>query len=70
VTESSWDERLDRLLRDHPGDRAAYERLKRALAGAGHGGDEYTRAKTALIQRMVDDARTRRGLPIVPVWEE
>ena len=74
VTDSSWADRLERLLRDHllehPADRADYERLKRALAGAGHGGDEYTRAKTALIQRMVDDARTRRGLPLVPVWEE
>jgi GrpB-like predicted nucleotidyltransferase (UPF0157 family) len=74
VTESSWDERLERLLRDHlrehPADRAEYEQLKRALAGAGHGGDEYTRAKTELIQRMVDDARTRLGLPLVPVWED
>jgi GrpB-like predicted nucleotidyltransferase (UPF0157 family) len=74
VTEASWAERLERLLRDHllehPADRAEYEQLKRALAGAGHGGDEYTRAKTALIQRMVDDARTSRGLPIVPVWED
>jgi GrpB-like predicted nucleotidyltransferase (UPF0157 family) len=74
VTESSWDDRLERLLRDHlrshPGDRAEYARLKRALAGAGHGGDAYTRAKTPLIQRMVDDARDRRGLPRVPVWEE
>ncbi len=74
VTGSSWDERLERLLRDHlrehPADRAEYERLKRSLAAAGHGGDEYTRAKTALIQRMVDDARARRGLPRVPVWEE
>ena len=74
VTDASWPERLERLLRDHlrehPGDRADYERLKRALAAGGHGGDEYTRAKTALIQRMVDDARTRRGLPLVPVWED
>ena len=74
VTESSWPDRLERILRDHlrehPADRAEYERLKRALAAAGHGGDEYTRAKTALIQRMVDDARTRRGLPLVPVWED
>jgi GrpB-like predicted nucleotidyltransferase (UPF0157 family) len=74
VTEASWDERLERLLRDHlrehPADRARYEQLKRTLAGAGHGGDEYTRAKTALIQRMVDDARTSRSLPTVPVWED
>ena len=74
LTETAWDDSLERLLRDHlldhPADRAAYEQLKRALAGAGHDGDAYTRAKTALIQRMVDDARTRRGLPLVPVWEE
>jgi hypothetical protein len=33
-------------------------------------GDEYTMATTALIQRMVDAARTERGLPLVDVWEE
>ncbi|MFG2040668.1 GrpB family protein [Dactylosporangium sp. NPDC048998] len=74
VTASSWDTRNERLLRDHlrrhPADRAAYAQLKRGLADAGHDGEAYTRAKTALIQRMVDAARTGRGLPLVDVWEE
>jgi GrpB-like predicted nucleotidyltransferase (UPF0157 family) len=74
VTEATWDTRNERLLRDHllrhPHDRDAYGVLKRELAAAGHDGDTYTRAKTALIQRMVDAARARRGLPRVDVWED
>jgi GrpB-like predicted nucleotidyltransferase (UPF0157 family) len=74
VTARSWHTRNERLLRDHlrqhPADRDAYAQLKRSLAGAGQGGEAYTRAKTALIQRMVDAARTSRGLPLVEVWEE
>ena len=74
VTAASWDTRNQRLLRDHlrqhPADRDAYGRLKRDLAAAGDDGDAYTRAKTALIQRMVDAARAARGLPLVDVWEE
>jgi GrpB-like predicted nucleotidyltransferase (UPF0157 family) len=72
VTAASWDTRNERLLRDHlrqhSSDRDAYVRLKRELAG--QDGDAYTRAKTALIQRMVDATRTSRGLPLVDVWEE
>jgi GrpB-like predicted nucleotidyltransferase (UPF0157 family) len=74
VTAASWDTRNERLLRDHlrqhPADRFAYAQLKHSLADAGHDGEAYTRAKTALIQRMVDAARTGRGLPLVDVWEE
>jgi GrpB-like predicted nucleotidyltransferase (UPF0157 family) len=74
VTAASWDTRNQRLLRDHlrahPEDRDAYGRLKRELAAAGGDGDAYTRAKTALIQRLVDAARTARGLPLADVWEE
>ncbi len=74
VTTASWDTRNERLLRDHllrhPADRDAYGALKRELAAAGHDGDAYTRAKTALIQRMVDAARADRGLPRVDVWED
>lgn len=74
VPAASWDTRNQRLLRDHlrehPADRDEYARLKRQLAGAGHDGEAYTRAKTALIQRMVDAARAARGLPPVDVWEE
>ncbi|GIF46335.1 hypothetical protein Afe04nite_08740 [Asanoa ferruginea] len=73
VTAAPWDTRNQRLLRDlreHPADRDAYARLKRSLAAAGDDGDAYTRAKTALIKRLVDAARTARGLPLVKVWEE
>ncbi|WP_327001295.1 GrpB family protein [Dactylosporangium sp. NBC_01737] len=74
VTAESWDTRNERLLRDHllrhPADRDAYGALKRELAAAGHDGDTYTRAKTALIQRMVDAARAGKGLPRVDVWED
>ncbi|MEU0554207.1 GrpB family protein [Dactylosporangium sp. NPDC006015] len=74
VTADTWDTRNERLLRDHllryAADRDEYGALKRRLAGAGHDGDAYTRAKTALIQRMVDAARDARGLPRVDVWED
>ncbi|MEV0130630.1 GrpB family protein [Dactylosporangium sp. NPDC050688] len=74
VTADTWDIRNERLLRDHllrhPEDRDAYGALKRDLAAARHDGEAYTRAKTGLIQRMVDAARTRQGLPLVDVWED
>ncbi|SDZ29070.1 GrpB domain, predicted nucleotidyltransferase, UPF0157 family [Asanoa ishikariensis] len=72
VTAASWDTRNQRILRDHlrehPEDRESYGRLKHDLAATD--GDAYTRAKTALIQRLVDKARTARSLPLVDVWEE
>lgn len=74
LTEALWADSNERILRDHllshAEDREAYASLKRSLAAAGHDGDAYTRAKTELIQRMVDDARTARGLELVDVWEE
>lgn len=57
-------------LRSHPGDVARYAELKRRLATVALSGDEYTRAKTDLIQELTDAARAERGLPSVPVWEE
>jgi GrpB-like predicted nucleotidyltransferase (UPF0157 family) len=57
-------------LRTHPGDAARYAALKQHLAGVAASGDEYTRAKTDLIQELTDAARAERGLPSVPVWEE
>jgi hypothetical protein len=45
-----------------------YADLKRSLTELD--GDSYTRAKTALIQEIVDKARTERGLPLIDVWEE
>jgi GrpB-like predicted nucleotidyltransferase (UPF0157 family) len=74
VTAASWDSRKERLLRDHllrtPGDREEYARVKRELAGSVGNGDDYTRGKTAVIQRMTDTARAALGLPPVDVWEE
>ncbi|WP_433607036.1 GrpB family protein [Dactylosporangium sp. CA-139114] len=73
VTTESWPTRNERLLRDHllrhPAARDEYGRLKQSLAATNPDGDTYTRAKTDLIQRLVDAARTERGLPLQPVWE-
>jgi GrpB-like predicted nucleotidyltransferase (UPF0157 family) len=69
-----WDLLKERLFRDwlltHPADRDRYGALKRDLAGKDLDGLEYTRAKTAVIQHVVDAARAARGLPSVQVWEE
>jgi GrpB-like predicted nucleotidyltransferase (UPF0157 family) len=73
VTALSWPARNQRLLRDwlraHPDDVARYADLKRALAAGGLSADDYTRAKTGLIQELTDRARAERGLPPAPVWE-
>jgi GrpB-like predicted nucleotidyltransferase (UPF0157 family) len=74
VAEDSWATRNERLLRDylcsHPEQARRYGGLKQQLArGLGHG-EAYTRAKTELIQELVDAARAELGLPHVPVWEE
>jgi len=31
--------------------------------------EEYTKGKTGFIQKVVDRARTEKGLPLVDVWE-
>ena len=49
---------------------ARYAALKQQLATSSKDEDAYTRTKTDLIQEFVDAARTSRGLPLVPVWEE
>jgi GrpB-like predicted nucleotidyltransferase (UPF0157 family) len=70
----TWDTRNERLLRDHlrshPADARRYAELKQRLAAEHLDGDEYTRAKTELIQELTDRARADRGLPSVSVWEE
>ena len=72
---STWDERNERLLRDylleHPGAVEAYSALKDELALA-HADDslEYTKAKTAFIQGVMDRARDDLGLPRVNVWDD
>jgi len=74
VTVDGWDTRNQRLfrdhLRDHPDLATEYGQLKAELAGSSTDGDEYTSAKTEFVQRVVDAARTARGLPLVSVWEE
>jgi GrpB-like predicted nucleotidyltransferase (UPF0157 family) len=69
-----WDLMKERLFRDwllaHPADRDRYAALKRDIAAGGATGLEYTKAKTALIQEVVDAARAELGLPGVSVWEE
>jgi GrpB-like predicted nucleotidyltransferase (UPF0157 family) len=69
-----WHDLKERLFRDwlreHPEDRDRYASLKRALAQRFSDMPSYTRAKTDLIQEIVDAARAARGLPSVPVWED
>jgi GrpB-like predicted nucleotidyltransferase (UPF0157 family) len=73
VTVASWPTRSQRIFRDHlrahPEDLARYAALKRQLATQTDSGDDYTRAKTDLIQEITDRARAARGLPSVPIWE-
>lgn len=57
-------------LRTHPSDAARYAALKQRLSTTSPSGEDYTRAKTELIQELTDSARAERGLPSVPVWEE
>jgi GrpB-like predicted nucleotidyltransferase (UPF0157 family) len=73
VTMDSWPTRNQRILRDHlrdhPRDAARYAALKREIAVGAGSRDDYTQAKTDLIQELTDRARAARGLPSVPVWE-
>ena len=77
VTEDSWATRNERLLRDHlrkhPEQAQRYGELKqRLMRDLGHG-EAYTRAKTELIQELVDAARaeagpaTRAGVGVVTI---
>nr|WP_233521272.1 GrpB family protein [Streptomyces triticagri] len=74
VAMESWATRNQRILRDHlrahPEDATRYAQLKWAIAAAGTGAGEYSRAKTELVQELTDRARARLGLPSVPVWEK
>ena len=73
VPDDTLDTRNEILLRDYLRrshvDVARYGALKRDLAARGSDGLAYTTAKTEFIQRIVDAARTERGLPLVSVWE-
>jgi len=74
VTLASWPRRKERRFRDrlraHPEEAAAYAALKRALASRfGADMEGYTRAKTALIQEIMDRAADASGHPREDVWE-
>ena len=74
VTLDTWPTRKERLFRDrllvHPEEAAAYGALKRELALRFRDDREgYTRAKTALIQEIMDRAADEAGRPREPVWE-
>lgn len=74
VTLASWPHRKERRFRDRlcamPSEAAAYAALKRDIA-ARHGEDikAYTRAKTALIQEIMDRDADESGRPREDVWE-
>ncbi|MXQ52560.1 GrpB family protein [Shimazuella alba] len=58
-------------LKEHPDIVREYGVIKKRAA-QDHGEDleEYTRTKTDFIQKIVDAARTKKGLPLVSVWED
>ncbi len=74
VQVQDWAEQNERLLRDlllaDPDAARRYGDLKRRLAAEITDPQVYTRAKTELIQELMDRARMQRGLPPVNVWEE
>jgi GrpB-like predicted nucleotidyltransferase (UPF0157 family) len=67
-----WDVLSERLFRDwlreHDADRDRYAAVKNEVAAREEDPLLYTKAKTALIQELVDAARDVRGLPPTPVW--
>ena len=71
---ATWETRKERIMRDHlcahPDDARLYADAKRRLAASGLSGDDYGRAKTGVIQQIMDRAHDERGLPREPVWEE
>lgn len=73
-TRASWATCIQRLFRDwlraNPADRERYEAVKRTAAAEATGGRDYTQRKTAIVQEIVDRARTARGLPLVDVWDK
>jgi GrpB-like predicted nucleotidyltransferase (UPF0157 family) len=74
VPADSLPARNELLLRDylraHPNHAHRYADLKRDLAVRCESGADYTKAQTELIQELTDRARSARGEPSVPVWEE
>ena len=72
---SAWEEANQRLFRDwlrtHPEDAAQYARAKEQAAKDAAGGSRtYNAGKTAIIQQIVDRARTALGLPLVDAYDK
>ena len=68
---ASKERRFRDRLRAHPEEAMAYGALKRRLVLAHSGdADAYTRAKTVLIQEIMDRDSDARGLPRESVWED
>lgn len=69
-----WDSCNQRIFRDwlltHPEDAARYLNVKQAAAQLAAGGRDYTARKTAVVQEIVDRARSARGLQTVDVWDK
>jgi len=74
VPTRAWSEQNERILRDfllaHSDAMHRYGDLKCRLAATISDPLEYTRAKTALIQELVDQARAELGLLPVNVWPD
>jgi GrpB-like predicted nucleotidyltransferase (UPF0157 family) len=75
VEHATWDDRKERLMRDylraHPDAAQVYGALKDALAATlPHESPAYTKAKTAFIQDIIDQARAGRGVPRIDGWNE
>lgn len=58
-------------LQKHPDLVREYSEIKKRTAKInGVTMEQYTRCKTEFIQRVVDAARTEKGLPLQNVWED
>ncbi|TDL57179.1 GrpB family protein [Paenibacillus dendritiformis] len=58
-------------LQKHPDLVREYSEIKKRTAKInGVTMEQYTRSKTEFIQRVVDAARTEKGLPLQNVWED
>ncbi|MDJ1017583.1 MAG: GrpB family protein [Paracoccaceae bacterium] len=75
VTEDVWETKDERLFRDwlraHPGIIWRYAEAKRRAAAIHEGSvADYTEAKSAFIQSVVNQARLSRSLPVRTDWSE
>ncbi|WP_165068148.1 GrpB family protein [Marisediminicola senii] len=73
-TPESWPTCNQRVLRDKllhdESARERYGQLKLDLAASGLAGMDYTAAKLELLQELLDEERTSRGLSLITAWEK